>query len=199
MKTKADFQNVLNSAAKIADQFGKTTNVSLFSHAGDQSGPVFHDASGHATQFTQHELSNLQVNWGANSTASFYGCSTANNFAQNFADAQRVRSFGFLGGVDFSGRPDSVSEWYLFNGQFDRYMVDKGEQAVKGPRMRRWNAVLTVVVALVALWFSLTLRSEPLRAVAVAYRCWLDNLRMGTRPKKSAIAARGCSCSERVS
>ena len=33
--------------------------------------------------------------------------------------------------------------------------------------MRRWNAVLTVVVALVALWFSLTLRSEPLRAVAV--------------------------------
>ena len=131
VKTKADFQNVLNSAAKIADQFGKTTNVSLFSHAGDQSGPVFHDASGHATQFTQHELSNLQVNWGANSTASFYGCSTANNFAQNFADAQRVRSFGFLGGVDFSGRPDSVSKWYLFNGQFDRYMVDKGEQGLQ--------------------------------------------------------------------
>jgi hypothetical protein len=33
--------------------------------------------------------------------------------------------------------------------------------------MRRWSAVLTVLVALVMLWFSLTLRSEPLRAFAV--------------------------------
>jgi len=105
--------------------------VSLFSHAGDVDGPVFHDASGHATQFTQSELSNLKVNWGANSTASFYGCSTADNFAQHFANAQSVRSFGFLGGVDFSGRADSVSKWYLFNGQFDRYMVDKGEKGLQ--------------------------------------------------------------------
>ena len=131
VKTKEDFQNVLNSAAKMADQFGKTTNVSLFSHAGDIDGPVFHDASGHASQFTQSELSNLKVNWGANSTASFYGCSTADNFAQHFANAQSVRSFGFLGGVDFSGRADSVSKWYLFNGQFDRYMVDKGEKGLQ--------------------------------------------------------------------
>lgn len=33
--------------------------------------------------------------------------------------------------------------------------------------MRRWSVVLTVLVALVMLWFSLTLRSEPLRAFAV--------------------------------
>jgi len=131
VKTKEDFQNVLNSAAKLGDQFGKTTNVSLFSHAGDIDGPVFHDASGHATQFTQSELSNLKVNWGANSSASFFGCSTADNFAQHFANAQNVRSFGFLGGVDFSGRPDSVSKWYVLSGQWDRYMVDKGEKGLQ--------------------------------------------------------------------
>jgi RHS repeat-associated protein len=131
VKTKEDFQSVLNSAANLGDKFGKTTNVSLFSHAGDIDGPVFHDASGHATQFTQSELSNLKVNWGANSAAAFYGCSTADNFAQHFANAQSVRSFGFLGGVDFSGRSDSVSKWYVLSGQWDRYMVDKGEKGLQ--------------------------------------------------------------------
>jgi hypothetical protein len=33
--------------------------------------------------------------------------------------------------------------------------------------MRRWSVVLTLLVALVMLWFSLTLRSETLRTVAV--------------------------------
>jgi RHS repeat-associated protein len=131
VKTKADFQNVLNSAAKIADRFGATSNVSLFSHAGENDGPTFHTAAGKPTWFTPSELTNLKVNWDANATATFYGCRTAENFAQNFANAQRVNTFGFLGGVNFSGSPDSVSKWYLLNGQFDRYMVDKGEQGLQ--------------------------------------------------------------------
>jgi RHS repeat-associated protein len=131
VKTKEDFQNVLSAAGKISDQFGKTSSVSLFSHSGDLDGPVFHDAAGHATQFTQGELSNLKVNWSSNATASFFGCRTADNFAQDFSNAQHVRTFGFNGGVDFSGNPGSVSKWYVLNGQFQRYMVDKGEQGLQ--------------------------------------------------------------------
>jgi RHS repeat-associated protein len=131
VKTKEDFQNLLTAAAKVSDQFGQTSSVSLFSHSGDLDGPVFHDASGNATQFTQSDLANLKVNWSSNATASFFGCRTADNFAQNFANAQHVRTFGFNGGVDFSGNPNSVSKWYVLNGQFQRYMVDKGEQGLK--------------------------------------------------------------------
>ena len=131
VKTKEDFQNLLNSAASVSDQFGKTSNVSLFSHSGDLDGPVFHDAAGHPSQMTQGDMSNLKVNWSSNATASFFGCRSADNFAQNFANAQHVRTFGFLGGVDFSGKPNTVSKWYVLTGQFQRYMVDKGEQGLK--------------------------------------------------------------------
>lgn len=131
VKTKEDFQNVLNAAAKIADRFGATSSVSLFSHAGEKDGPTFHTSDGKSTWFSPTELSNLKVNWSSNATATFYGCRTAENFAQNFANAQGVNTFGFLGGVDFSGRPDSVSKWYLVNGQFEMYMVDKGEKGLQ--------------------------------------------------------------------
>jgi RHS repeat-associated protein len=131
VKTKEDFQNLLSSAAKVSDQFGQTSSVSLFSHSGDLDGPVFHDAAGHPSQMTKGEMSNLKVNWSSNATASFFGCRSADNFAQNFANAQHVRTFGFVGGVDFSGNPNSVSKWYVLTGQFQRYMVDKGEQGLK--------------------------------------------------------------------
>ena len=132
VKTKADFQNVLSAAAKIGNQYGATATISLFSHAGQNDGPTFHNAeTGKSEFFTNQELSNLKVNWGTNSTAAFYGCRTAENFAQNFANAQGVSTFGFVGGVNFSGNANSVSKWYLINGQFDRYMVDKGEQGLQ--------------------------------------------------------------------
>jgi hypothetical protein len=131
VKTKEDFQNVLTAAGKLSDQFGKTSSVSLFSHGGDLDGPVFHDESGHPRQFTKGELSNLTVNWSANATASFFGCHTSEAFAQNFANAQHVRTFGFNGGVDFSSNPQSVSKWYVLTGQFQRYMVDKGEHGLR--------------------------------------------------------------------
>ena len=41
-----------------------------------------------------------------------------------------------VGGVDFSGKPDTVSKWYLFKNQFELYMYDKGEKGLqeKHPR-----------------------------------------------------------------
>jgi RHS repeat-associated protein len=131
VKTKEDFQNLLTAAAGIQDQFGKTSSVSLFSHSGDLDGPVFHDANGHASQMSGSDMANLKVNWSDGATASFYGCNSGVNFTQNFANAQHVKSLGYLGGVDFSGNPNTVSKWYVLTGQWTRYMVDKGERGLQ--------------------------------------------------------------------
>ena len=131
VKTKEDFKNVLSAAGKISDQFGKISSVSLFSHSGDVDGPTFHTASGTPTWFTKSELSSLQVNWSSNATASFFGCRSADNFAQNFANSQHVRTFGFTDGVDFSGQPNTRSKWYVLNGQFQRYMIDQSEKGLQ--------------------------------------------------------------------
>jgi hypothetical protein len=46
-------------------------------------------------QFTSSELAKLKVNWSGTATAKFYGCNTAQNFCQNFANTQRVPSYGY--------------------------------------------------------------------------------------------------------
>jgi hypothetical protein len=127
VKTKSDFQNLLNAANSLDSKFGKVQSVSLFSHAGDINGPVFHDQSGHPSQFMSiSEISGLHVNWSSTASALFYGCNTAANFAQDFADAQRVPAYGYEGYASFSGSRNTVSKWYVLDPyNIDLYLVDK--------------------------------------------------------------------------
>ena len=59
VKTKEDFANIIKEANGLQKQYGKVEQISLYSHAGRQDGPVFHDQGGNPTQFSQRELSNL--------------------------------------------------------------------------------------------------------------------------------------------
>jgi len=106
VKTKEDFAGIIKEANGLQKQYGKVEQISLYSHAGRQDGPVFHDQGGNPTQFSQRELSNLRVNWSASATARFYGCYTGMNFAQNFANAQRVPGYGYDRYAYFSTSPD---------------------------------------------------------------------------------------------
>jgi RHS repeat-associated protein len=99
--TKGDFNAALKEANGMEKQFGKVGEVDLFSHSGPAEGPVLHDEHGKGVQFTQSELSGLKVNWAAGAQARFYGCNSA-NFAQAFANAQRVPSYGYTKWADFS-------------------------------------------------------------------------------------------------
>ncbi len=132
VKTKSDFQNLLNAANSLDSKFGQVQSVSLFSHAGDQSGPIFHDQNGKPSQFSSSELSGINVNWSNSATASFYGCNTGVNFTRDFANAQQVPAYGFMGGVDFSGSPDTKSKGYVLNPyNRDLYMIDVQEKGLQ--------------------------------------------------------------------
>jgi RHS repeat-associated protein len=105
VQTKNDFAKVINEANGLNKQFGKVEQIALYAHSGPESGPIFHEASPenhNQTQFTQRELSNLKVNWSGTATARIYGCNTGVNFAQNFANAQGVPTFGYQGYAYFS-------------------------------------------------------------------------------------------------
>jgi hypothetical protein len=103
---KEDFAGVLKDANALEKQFGKVEQVVLYSHAGPEQGPVFHDQNGKATQFTNQELSRLTVNWSGSASACFYGCHTGLNFAQSFANAQSVSTYGYNEFAYFSSRTD---------------------------------------------------------------------------------------------
>ncbi|MBX3280810.1 MAG: RHS repeat-associated core domain-containing protein, partial [Acidobacteria bacterium] len=104
--SKQDFKNILNQANGLEKEYGKVAQVSLYSHAGTGQGPVFHDARTGGVQFTQQELSDLRVNWSGSASASFYGCHTGVNFAQNFANAQGVPTYGYNEYAYFSSKRD---------------------------------------------------------------------------------------------
>jgi RHS repeat-associated protein len=96
VRTKDDFRDVLKAANALEKTYGKVEQVSLFAHAGPNDGPAFHAA--HSTTpefFTKSELAGLSVNWSGTADARFYGCRTSINFAQNFANAQGVPSYGY--------------------------------------------------------------------------------------------------------
>ena len=108
MKTKEDFANVIKEANGLEKKYGKVEQVTLYSHAGKEEGPVFHDGvDGGPTQFTKSELAHLKVNWSSTAIAKFYGCYTGLHFAQDFADAQGVPSYGYDRYAYFSSRVDS--------------------------------------------------------------------------------------------
>jgi RHS repeat-associated protein len=108
--SKDDFKNVLKEANSLDKKFGKVEQVTLFSHAGEGQGPVFHDSrlGGSSTQFTNQELAGLKVNWSGSASASFIGCNTGINFAQNFANAQGVTTYGYDKYAYFSSRRDKM-------------------------------------------------------------------------------------------
>jgi RHS repeat-associated protein len=106
---KDDFKNLLQDANSLEKQFGKVEEVTLFAHSGAISGPVFHDRStGKGDQFTDQELKDLNVNWSGSASACFIGCNTADNFTQNFANAQGVPTFGYDKYAYFSSSPTKM-------------------------------------------------------------------------------------------
>jgi hypothetical protein len=97
VQSHTDLQKVLDAAGAslIEKAFGKIGQVALFSHSGGD-GPVFHDnATGKPYQLTAADLAGIKVNWSSTASCTLYGCNTANRFAQKFADAQGVPTFGY--------------------------------------------------------------------------------------------------------
>jgi RHS repeat-associated protein len=133
VKTKQDFKDLLSKANGMSSQFGQVRGLTLFSHAGDMSGPFFHAPDGKSTEkFSQSELSQLHINWASGATATFFGCNTDITFTQEFANAQHVRAYGYDGGTRFSGTPGSVSKWYVLNPwNTHLYLVDAAEQGLQ--------------------------------------------------------------------
>jgi RHS repeat-associated protein len=121
VKTKADFSSVLKEANSLEKSFGKVRELNLISHSGRDQGPVFHTGNGMPIQFSKNELKELSINWESGASASFFGCRTGLNFAQDFANSQKVTSYGFEGFTYFSGsskqRVDPSSQGPL-------YMID---------------------------------------------------------------------------
>lgn len=133
-----DFANVINQANGMEKQFGKVGEVDLFSHSGDASGPNFnygHNRQGgphYSNEMNIGALLSLHINWASNAQAGFYGCNTAAsyagaaNFAQQFANVQRVPTFGFTTVSNFSHSPNSISlRDYFYIGDKE-YMVHHG-------------------------------------------------------------------------
>jgi hypothetical protein len=122
-----DFQGVINQANGMEKQFGKVGEVDLFSHAGGVDGPNFnygHNKPG-GTHYTNEQnmagLLGTKVNWASNAQAGFYGCNTAtatlgaSNFAQQFANAQHVPTYGFSSPANFSSSPNSINLFDYFH------------------------------------------------------------------------------------
>jgi RHS repeat-associated protein len=147
VKTKEDFKAVIREANGLNKQFGKVEQIDLYSHAGHNDGPAFHTADGSGvTFFSQSELSSMRVNWSSSAFAKFYGCYTSLNFAQNFANGQRVPAYGYDRFAYFSSRVDkresfgSTGPLYLIatdgyeNGTYLKYLSGNSESY---PMVRR--------------------------------------------------------------
>ncbi len=111
IKSKQDFLETVRDANALERRFGKVRELDLFSHAGPDRGPVFHPREApplpnHGEQFSSDELKSIRVNWSSDATARFFGCQTGKHFAQEFANAQHVTTYGFETYGYFSRRPD---------------------------------------------------------------------------------------------
>jgi len=123
VKTKEDFQNLVDRAAAgglLESTFGKVGSVSLVSHADILDGPFFQWGTHNAEQPPEF-LKNLSINWdrseGADSCAAFFGCQTA-DFAQEFANRQRVTAYGFDDYTSFSLTYPNKNKLYLLTDMF---------------------------------------------------------------------------------
>ena len=118
-------ETAIKRAAALGEKFGKIGEVALFSHAGPEDGPLFR--SGGSRSYTneqdKYRLLSLAITWESpSSIAGFYGCNTA-EFAQMFADAQRVSTYGFDDGTTFSSRPDTKNYGYVGGRASELYML----------------------------------------------------------------------------
>ena len=77
----------------------------------------------------------MRVNWSSSATAKIYGCNTGVNFAQNFANAQRVPTFGYEGYAYFS---NSYTKMIPDKGSGPLYMIqaDYGRASGLGGMLR---------------------------------------------------------------
>ncbi|MEW5980679.1 MAG: RHS repeat-associated core domain-containing protein [Acidobacteriota bacterium] len=112
--SKSDFANVIKEGNALEKIFGKVEQVSLFAHSG-KDGPVFHNSALVSTanprgaeQFTNRDLAGLRVNWSGSASCSVYGCNTSPNFAQKFANAQGVTTYGIDRYAYFSSSPGGM-------------------------------------------------------------------------------------------
>lgn len=136
VKTKEDFKNLVNEANGLESKYGGVKSLALFAHGTGADGPLFHTADGKSTSFfNSSELSQLQVNWASGASATFYGCHTAEQFAQRFANAQGVYASGYVGGTRLSGTPGAVSKWYVLNPTNWRlYLLDSAGKGLEGKK-----------------------------------------------------------------
>ncbi|MGH9879399.1 MAG: RHS repeat-associated core domain-containing protein, partial [Nitrososphaerales archaeon] len=143
VKTKEDFKNLLDRTAAgsgIERDYGQVANVSLVSHGAPISGPYFQWGTTNSEQ-PKEFLKSLSINWdrSGGSCATFSGCNTA-NFAQEFADVQRVPAHGFDSGTSISGTYPNKSKSYLLTDIFvdgPHYMVKRdggGGMVLRYPR-----------------------------------------------------------------
>jgi RHS repeat-associated protein len=129
VNSEAGFENVIKTANSLENKYGKVGEVDLFSHAGDKDGPNFnygHNREGgphYTNEQNAERLASLHINWDTSGKAGFYGCYTA-NFAQRFADSQRVPTFGFDHFAGFSSTQQGRSYGYIFGGA-NLYMVHR--------------------------------------------------------------------------
>jgi RHS repeat-associated protein len=138
VSTKAQLEGLMNTANSLGDKYGPVDELSIYSHSGDVNGPIFPlDPGGRAdNQYYPNELAPFQnLNWGPNAKANFYGCHAA-NFAQYFANATGVSSYGYASSTGFSRSPNSYNMVYslelgLYGGPL--YMV-----SVDGSPMRHY-------------------------------------------------------------
>jgi RHS repeat-associated protein len=124
------FKSVINTANGMEKQFGKVAEVDLFSHAGDRDGPNFNEGTNrpggphYSNEQNAAGLESLHINWDASGQAKFFGCYTA-DFAQWFANSQRVPTYGFPGYSGFSSFPNFRDYGYVFGLGSGLYMTTR--------------------------------------------------------------------------
>jgi hypothetical protein len=128
VKTKEDFEGVIMEANGQENDYGKIEQLALVSHSGPAHGPIFQYGTPQQDQYFKptEQLPKLWFNWSQTAEAKFLGCNTAVNFAQNFANAQRVPAWGFDTFSSISSSPDKKTKGYWFKGPFYKgplYMV----------------------------------------------------------------------------
>jgi len=140
VNTKEEFEGVILEANGLEKQYGKLEQVALFSHAGPTHGPIFPGGATEADrQYTDpnQQLPKLWFNWSRTAEAKFFGCNTALNFCQKFANAQGVPAYGFDTFSSFSSSPDKKTKGYVFNPFYNGplYMVgqDGRKMVVRRP------------------------------------------------------------------
>jgi RHS repeat-associated protein len=134
--TRKDVADVIGKANNLEADFGKVKQVTLYSHSG-QDGPVFQYGTSSIAQWDWRDPAAaigpaaLPVNWDRDGRANFYGCNTAVNFAQDFADLQGVPTWGFDTFSSISSSPDRKTKGYVLNPWYagPLYMVGQDGRA----------------------------------------------------------------------